>query len=823
MQNKIISSQPNFGFYQFYESLFLEKKEYPVDTIQKNKQNYRQQHSNEQAELLFITSFPPRECGIATYTQDLILVIENKFGNSFSIKVCALETKEESFHYDNKVSYVLDTTDPAKYPLLAKKINQNEKIKIIVIQHEFGLYNSPGGNDFLPFLQSFTKPVIIVFHTVLPKPDDILKAMVKSIAAACKSVIVMTNTSKGVLEQDYEIPVEKIEVIAHGVHLVSNNSKKCLKEKYGLKGHRVLSTFGLISSGKGFETTLDALPEIIKTNPEVIFLAIGKTHPVVIKKEGEKYRTMLEEKVISLHLEKHVRFINEYLDLPVLLEYLRLTDIYLFTSNDPNQAVSGTFSYAMSCGCAVISTPIPQAREMLDENTGIIIEFKHSGQLASGVIRLLNDEPLRKNINLNTLHKIAPSAWENSAVAHALLFEKTFGRESSLLYNLPIINLDHLKHMTTDFGLIQFSEINQPDISSGYTLDDNARGLIAMCMHYELTGEKTDIDLINIYLDFINHCMQPDQTFLNYVDEDKQFTLQNGETNLEDSNGRAVWALGYLISLKGLLPDEITSKAETLLEKSLLYAIMMNSTRAMAFAIKGLYYHHKAIKSPQKLKLVKILADRLVQMYKHESSNNWEWFESYLTYANSIIPEAMLYAWLLTGDTTYKEIALKSFNFLLSQIFSENGIEVISNNNWLQKGQESCRFGEQPIDVAYTIMTLSKFYNVFEDENYRIKMETAFNWFLGDNHLHQIVYNPCTGGCYDGLEEFNVNLNQGAESTVSYLMARLTMEKYSNSAISVKTQMRNRVMGHHKSKKLIYSSDFKNGLNQKYPETTSFE
>jgi hypothetical protein len=183
----------------------------------------------------------------------------------------------------------------------------------------------------------------------------------------------------------------------------------------------------------------------------------------------------------------------------------------------------------------------------------------------------------------------------------------------------------------------------------------------------------------------------------------------------------------------------------------------------------------------------------------------------------------MLYAWLLTGDTTYKEIALKSFNFLLSQIFSENGIEVISNNNWLQKGQESCRFGEQPIDVAYTIMTLSKFYNVFEDENYRIKMETAFNWFLGDNHLHQIVYNPCTGGCYDGLEEFNVNLNQGAESTVSYLMARLTMEKYSNSAISVKTQMRNRVMGHHKSKKLIYSSDFKNGLNQKYPETTSFE
>lgn len=811
MQNKIISSHLNYGLYQFQESLFLEKKEYTVDTIQKNKQNYRQEHSHEPAELLFITSYPPRECGIANYTKDMIHVIETKFGHSFTIKVCALETKEESFDYDDKVSYVLDTTNPAKYPLLAGKINQNEKIKIVLIQHEFGLYNSPGGNDFLPFLQSLTKLVIIVFHTVLPRPDDIFKAMVKSIAAACKSVIVMTNTSKGVLEQDYGIPVEKIEVIAHGVHLVSNNSKEFLKEKYGLKGHRVLSTFGLISSGKGFETTLDALPEIIKTNPEVIFLAIGKTHPGVIKLEGEKYRTMLEEKVISLHLEKHVKFINEYLDLSVLLEYLRLTDIYLFTSNDPNQAVSGTFSYAMSCGCAVISTPIPQAREMLDENTGIIIEFRHSGQLAAGVIRLLNDESLRKKINLNTLHKIAPSAWENSAINHALLFEKTLGLESSLHYSPPIINLDHLKHMTTDFGLIQFSKINQPDISSGYTLDDNARALIAMCMHYELTGEKTDIDLINIYLDFINYCMQPDRTFLNYVDKDKQFTLQNRETNLEDSNGRAIWALGYLISLTGLLPDEITSKAETLLERSLLHTISMHSTRAMAFAIKGLYYHQKTIISTQKLKLVKILADRLVQMYKHESSNNWEWYESYLTYANSILPEAMFYAWLIIGDSIYKDISISSFNFLLLQTFNENGIEVISNKNWLQKGQEAGQYGEQPIDVAYTIMTLSKFYDVFKDENYRLKMVTAFNWFLGENHLHQIIYNPATGGCHDGLEEFNVNLNQGAESTVSYLIARLTMEKYSSSAISVNAQMRNHIRVHHKRSKLIYSTYSTNG------------
>jgi hypothetical protein len=198
----------------------------------------------------------------------------------------------------------------------------------------------------------------------------------------------------------------------------------------------------------------------------------------------------------------------------------------------------------------------------------------------------------------------------------------------------------------------------------------------------------------------------------------------------------------------------------------------------MAFTIKGLYYYQSTIRKPENLRLINILANRLVQMYTSESNKQWAWFESYLTYANSVLPEAMLYAWLITGDVIFRVTALSSLNFLLSQTFNEHGIEVISNKTWLQKGQKAEHVGEQPIDVAYTIMTLSQFFDVFKDEDYRLKMETAFNWFLGENRLHQIVYNPCTGGCYDGLEETHVNLNQGAESTVSYLMARLTMEKY---------------------------------------------
>ena len=744
----------------------------------KNKKKRSKDNFKNLAEILFISSFPPRECGIATYSQDLIKVLNNKFGNSFDLKVCALESGKANYQYSDEVKYVLNTSIAEEYERLALTINKDNRVKIVLIQHEFGLFREQE-HAFVKFLFELSKPVVLVFHTVLPHPDEELKFKVKSITAFCTSIIVMTHTSADILINEYEVPQQKISVIAHGTHLVPHLDEKMLKLKYELKNKRVLTTFGLLSSGKGIETTLEALPAIVKTCPDVVFLLIGKTHPEVVKTEGENYRISLEQKVKLLSLQNNVVFINKYLTLSELLEYLQLTDIYLFTANDPNQAVSGTFAYAMSCACPIISTPIPHAREVLTKDTGIIIDFRNSQQLAEGVIRLLTDEPLRRKLSLNSLQKIVATAWENSAVEHAMLFEKIESDKIILQYNFPAINLNHLKHMTTNIGIIQFSRINQPDISSGYTLDDNSRALVATCMYLKLTSDKKSFKDISIYLNFIKSCLQPGGDFLNYVDKDYKFTDQNKSVNLDDSNGRAIWSLGYLISLKDILPGKFVAEAKEIIEKSMPHLSTMNSPRAMAFAIKGLYYYQTAEKTNENLFLLKTFADRLVQMYKHESTDKWEWFENSLTYANSILPEAMLFTWLLTGETIYKEIAISSFKFLLSKTFNENGIEVISNKTWLKKGQESGHFGEQPIDVAYTVMTLSNFYDVFMNEDdYRLKMETAFNWFLGKNRLHQIIYNPCTGGCYDGLEEANVNLNQGAESTVSYLMARLTMEKY---------------------------------------------
>lgn len=409
---------------------------------------------------------------------------------------------------------------------------------------------------------------------------------------------------------------------------------------------------------------------------------------------------------------------------------------------------------------------------------------------------MLFDETLRTLFTQNTLQRMAPTAWGNSAISYAELFQRISRKQLvsnypefklkiptasnskiQLCFKLPPINLTHIQNLTTNTGIIQFSKVNQPDMESGYTLDDNARALIAYVMHFELTNQKSSIEPILIYLNFIQNCQQIDGSFLNYLDANCQFTSQNKIENLDDSNGRAIWALGYLLSKSDLFPLELIQQAEEILMNAYVKIESILSSRAMGFAIKGLYYANFGTNSSVRTDLIIKLADRLLEMYKHESEPNWEWFECYLTYANSILPEAMLCAYQDTSDSKYKDVAKSSFDFLISKMFYHDQINLISNQSWLLKGGKSSIHGQQPIDVAYTILSLKRFYEVFKDSKYLEKVAVAFNWFLGKNHLHQIIYNPCTGGCYDGLEETQVNLNQGAESSLSYLLARLTIKK----------------------------------------------
>ena len=735
--------------------------------------------NNNLPEILIISSYPPRECGIATYSQDLLQALQTQFNQSFKVTVCAVENEYEKHHYNQDVDYVLDSSDAHSYHKLAfSDINANVAIKLVLIQHEFGFFvnQKPA---LLHLIQSIQVPVIITFHTVLPNPNVGLKLHIQYLAFAVQSIIVMTQHAAQILQNEYHIDAHKITVIAHGTHLVKHVSPELLKEKYGFEGRSVLSTFGLISSGKSIETTLRALPAIIKKHPNVLFLAIGKTHPTVMKHEGELYRNSLEQIVKELNLQQHVKFVNYYLPLKTLLEYLQLTTIYLFTSKDPHQAVSGTFAYAISCGCPIVSTPIPHAREVLADGAGVIVDFNDYRQMALEVNLLLSNLGLRQSMSINAIQKMAATAWQNSAIAHAQIFLSHCRPQETLVYSLPALNYGHLERMTDEFGLVQFSQLNQADIHSGYTLDDNARALIAMCMEYEIRPMTAKLKAIEKYLNFLKFCYTESGVMLNYINQNKVFTEQNKNENLEDANGRAIWALGYLIGISECLPEALLIEAKKLFGYSMQHAQKMHSTRAMAFTMKGLYYKNLVDPMVSEIQLMETLADRLVQMYSHESDKNWKWFESYITYANAVIPEALLCAAVLTDSIVYKTVAQTTFDFLIEHTFTNEQITVITNKGWMHKGivPELVKAGaEQPIDVAYTIIALRKFSQVFPQSGYYSKLVTAFSWFNGNNHLNQIVYNPCTGGCYDGLERNNINLNQGAESTVSYLISRLVIE-----------------------------------------------
>lgn len=736
--------------------------------------------------MLLISSFPPRECGIATFSQDLSNAIGKVFGHTLPIEVCALENDDSlNRKYEEPVIDLIYTSKTEQYRIKADIINERNDIGMVCIQHEFGLFKGVYGDALLSFMLTLNKPIVVVFHTVLPNPDEKLKKVVEAIINLSEKIIVQTNQSFKILVEDYNCNESDLEIIPHGTHIVLWKDKARLKKKYGYEHNTILSTFGLLSENKNIETVLYALPEVVQKYPEIRFLILGKTHPEIIKNVGEEYRDKLVNIVKEQKLESNVIFVNKYLALDQLLNYLNLSDIYLFSSKDPNQAVSGTFIYAKSAGCPVISTPIPHAKEIIDNGTGILLtNFDRPEEFKNALFELISNKARRTEMGKNALSKMRATSWENAAIAYGKIFGEITNKAEDLSFQLPPIKLNHINDLTTSFGMLQFSHFCKPDPDSGYTLDDNARALIATLMHYQLYHDEVSLNLAKVYLNFIEFVQTETGWFQNYVDINKNFTVQNEKVNLEDANGRAIWSLGYVLSQSEILPIDFIFQAKKCWEKAITNIDKITSPRAIAFALKGIYYHSGYNQNDELVELSETLASKLLEYYQLKSEPDWHWYEDYLTYANSTLPEAMMYAYLITKKHQFKEIAEITFDFLLSNYFMKGKIQVISNKGWFNKKNDRNFFGEQPIEIAYTIFTLELFYEVTNKSKYRNQLEVAFSWFLGNNHLNQIMYNPLNGACYDGLEENHININQGAESTVCYFMARLVMQKYAASADS---------------------------------------
>ncbi len=724
----------------------------------------------EDSHILYMGTYPPRECGIATFTKDVTNAIEKRLPTSINTGIVAMNNNGVNiYNYPKQVVHQVSDTDMNDYIETANKVNSSRNIQLVNIQHEFGIFGGERGDYLLTFLEIVDKPVVITFHSVLPDPDERLKKVVQAISEKVKCIVVMTQKGVEILREDYGVE-SPIQVIPHGIPVTSFEDQTQEKANLGYSDKIVLSSFGMMSSGKGYESVIESLPEIVKKFPNLIYLIVGETHPNVRREEGEEYRNYLTKKIKELGLEGHVKFYNKYLTLEEIIKYLKATDIYVVSNKEPSQITSGTLSYAMGCGRAVISTPFLHAKDAIDSNRGILTEFEDPESFTKAISHLLENPELRKSMEKNAYYYTRHMTWPNVAIHYCDLFKKYTDLNSEGIDAQPKVDISHLMKLTDDFGIIQFANQSTPDLESGYTLDDNARAILVCVKHYEKFREFKQLNLIRTYLDYIKYVQKEDGKLYNLVDKHKKIY---GDWS-EDAQGRAIWALGYLLSSPSM-PEDFRNDAESILLKSLKSSSEIKSPRAISFMIQGLYFYNNLKNSHNVRFKIKQLADILLDLYEKNSNPSWRWFENALTYANNKLSEALLYAYLSTGNRNYLDVGLESFNFLMSETFEGETFVPIGQREWYVQGQKRSYYDQQPIEAAYMVQTLILAYKISRNEKYREKAIQTFKWFTGKNSLNQVIYNEVTGGCHDGLGENSINLNQGAESTISYLLARLSL------------------------------------------------
>ncbi len=686
-------------------------------------------------------------------------------------RIAAINETESSFYkYQKKVAVKITELSKESYESAAKKINSMKSVQIVNIQHEFGLFGGQYGEYILDFMGLLKKKIVTTFHTVLEEPRQKMLEVVKGIAEKSDRIVVMTETAKTILAGQYGIQPEKIVVIPHGVPAARFGAREKTKKKYGLEGKKVLLTFGLLSRGKGIESVINAMPEIIAKRPEAVYLVVGQTHPRVRAREGETYRQELMELSERKGVAKNVKFLDKYLSIREITECLEMADIYLAPSIDKTQICSGTVSYAMGAGKAIIASMNKYNIEVLSRGRGVIMKDNDPKKFARGVARIFSNTDFAVSLQKNAFEYSRKMTWQNVSTKYFNTFAELSSIEAPEFSRLPRVSFRHFSNLTDDFGMLQFANYSTPDQNSGYTLDDNARALIVSAKGYEKFGTKKMLMHAGTFLSFIGKCQLSDGRFHNMVDGNREFADDVGS---EDSFGRAVLALGTAV--KSGLPEGHRLMAKKILEKTIGAEQEIISPRAQADALIGLVNSRDFFSNGNGIGLKERLLESLISKYVETSDGKWNWFEKYLTYGNSRIPEALFEAHPIDRTGMASKIARESMDFLTSTLFIGGKLVPIGQEKWFMKDMERGLYDQQPIEAAGMTTACLKAHEKTSNADYLRKARESFDWFLGKNSASMMVYDEATGGCFDGITRSGVNANQGAESTISYLMARLSI------------------------------------------------
>ncbi len=729
--------------------------------------------------VVFISSFPPRKCGIATFTSDLIDSIDLAAKGEFEPLVVAM--RSEGNKYDDPVKFEIRQNVKSDYICAADYINFSH-VDIVSVQHEFGLFGGEAGSYLSLLLNRLKAPVITTLHTIL---DDPSPPYYKSLVDICKAsyrVITMNERGVSMLRDIYNIPTRKIKLLAHGIPDLPFVDSNYYKHKFGLEDRRTILTFGLLNKNKGIEIMLKAMPNIVTAEPSAIYIILGMTHPNVLKHDGESYRFGLQQMVKDLNLQEHVIFHNRFVDDKELHNFLCAADIYVTPYLNEKQLTSGTLSFAVGTGKAVVSTPFWAATELLADGRGKLVQFGASQQITRDIIEILQNDTLYYSLRRRAYEYGRSRTWPKIGQIYWKLFgsrrkplqisakAKLSAAETISSIEVPEPSLDHLKKLTDDTGLYQHAKFTIPNREFGYCTDDNARAVIAMTRYYAQYPESKALQLLDTYLSFIIHSQSSDGSIKNFMDFDRTWGIN---MPAHDAFGRVLWAFGTVMAKPPTPP--YLSIAKECFDTSI-KLVQRQFPRGMAYSILGMSDYLKQFPGAIDIKRqLELAADGLVRQYEESHYPDWQWFEEVMTYDNAVLPHALYVAGLTLDNKRYREVADITCGFLLENTFNGTHFSFVGCKGWYERGQKKATFDQQPIEAAATVMMLSAAYEATKNEKFLTLQRKAFDWFLGQNDMHVLLYDFRTKGCNDALTPDGVNTNQGAESTLSFLLSLLTM------------------------------------------------
>ena len=744
-----------------------------------------------------IGNYLPRQCGIATFTTDLCSAIAAEYGTARLLALPVNDT-QEGYEYPPRVRWSLAQDDAKSYQEAAAFLNFNN-IDMVCLQHEYGIFGGPAGSHILHLLRGLKMPVVTTLHTVLREPDPDQLLVMEEIAELSDRLVVMSQLSSQFLQEIFKVSGSKIDMVPHGVPDLPFLDPNFYKDRFGVEGKAVLVTFGLLSPNKGIENVIQAMPQILSKHKNVVYIVAGATHPHILRREGDTYRASLQALAKEIGVESQVIFHNRFVSPEEMVEFIGAADIYITPYRHEAQVVSGTLAYAMGAGKAIISTPYWHAIELLDDRRGALVPFQNPDAIANKTIELLDTPAIRHAMRKRAYLFARDTIWKRVAQGYMDSFARVRSDRMETpkvqfaarmipksLDQVPQLHLSHLHRLTDDTGMLQHSIFTIPNRREGYTTDDNARALI-LAVHLGQT-ETQQNGVVNpstetsalCYAAFLEHAFNSEKgRFKNFLRYDREW---NEPVGSEDSHGRALWALGTVL---GRSQDQgLRGAAGRLFEFSLPAVVEFHSPRAWAYTLLGIQEYlgsYPGDRDAQKVQSV--LSQRLLQMYESIRRPDWKWFENVVAYGNARLSQSLLVVGAACSDDRMVSAGLESLDWLSqAQRCEINGHFVpVGSQGFYHQNGEKARFDQQPIEAAGAVSACLQAYRITGDSRWRKEAWAAFNWFLGDNDLQLPLYDSVTGGCRDGLHPDRANENQGAESTLSFLMALLEMQSLQNS------------------------------------------